>query len=377
MEYLLIICIIGAIYSYALYPLILAFVPKRHLLATAASHDFVPTVDLIITAHNEASRIQEKIENALLLDYPRDKLTIIVASDGSTDATNAIVESYAHRSVQLVDVTEHDGKEHAQLCAIKASHNELIVFSDVATQMETDALQNLVALFSDAHVGAVSSEDRFIADSGDIAGEGLYVKYEMWLRQLESERAGLIGLSGSFFAARREICDHWDTRSPSDFNTALQCNAHGKIAISSDRVLGFYKDLKDPQKEYNRKVRTVLRGITALMRHLDSLNVFKHGLFAFQVWSHKVMRWLVPWFLLGTALLSIALCAQHWFYALLCLGQLIFYSIAFFAWKIDTLRNNALAKIIFFFVQVNISIAHATVKYISGTRMTVWSPSQR
>jgi len=89
------------------------------------------------------------------------------------------------------------------------------------------------------------------------------------------------------------------------------------------------------------------------------------------------MRWLVPWFLLGTALLSIALCAQHWFYALLCLGQLIFYSIAFFAWKIDTLRNNALAKIIFFFVQVNISIAHATVKYITGTRMTVWSPSQR
>ncbi|MDG2079254.1 MAG: glycosyltransferase [Pseudomonadales bacterium] len=377
MEYLLIICIIGVIYSYALYPLILAFVPKRHLLATAASHDFVPTVDLIITAHNEASRIQEKIENALLLDYPRDKLTIIVASDGSTDATNAIVESYTHRGVQLVDVTEHDGKEHAQLCAIKASHNELIVFSDVATQMQADALQNLVALFSDTPVGAVSSEDRFISDSGDIAGEGLYVKYEMWLRQLESERAGLIGLSGSFFAARRDICDQWDTRSPSDFNTALRCNAHGKIAISSDRVLGFYKDLKDPQKEYNRKVRTVLRGITALMRHLDSLNVFKHGLFAFQVWSHKVMRWLVPWFLLSTALLSIALCAQHWFYALLCLGQLVFYGIAFFAWKIETLRNNGLARIIFFFVQVNISIAHATVKYITGTRMTVWSPSQR
>ena len=150
MECLLIICIIGAIYSYAIYPLILAFVPKRHVLATTTNDDFVPAVDLIITAHNEATRIQEKIENALLLDYPRDKLAIIVASDGSTDATNAIVESYAQRGVQLVDVTAHDGKEHAQLCAIKASHNELIVFSDVATQMEADALQHLVALFSDA-----------------------------------------------------------------------------------------------------------------------------------------------------------------------------------------------------------------------------------
>ncbi len=376
MELLFFIGVIGTIYSYALYPFLLSMFSKRRDV-NPPDGEFFPNIALIVTVHNEEKRIEEKIQNSLAINYPKDKIITVIASDCSTDRTNEIVKTYANQGVLLVEVDQHNGKEYAQLCAIEKSQSDIIVFSDVATQIPSDAIQILARYFEAPEIGAVSSEDRFISDDGKIAGEGAYVKYEMWLRKLESQRAGLVGLSGSFFAARREICDTWDTQSPSDFNTAQQCAIKGKIAVSSPEVLGFYKDLSDPKKEYNRKVRTVLRGITALFRHLDTLNIFKHGLFAFQVWSHKVMRWLVPWFMLITAITSLVIYDQHWFYQLAVFGQLFLYGVATLAWKIEPIRQVSIAKLVFFFVQVNIAIGHAWFKYLTGTRMTVWAPSQR
>ena len=187
-------------YSYFLYPLILRLLPRRQAVRSAA--DVLPRLSLIITVHNEAARVGTKLENTLGIDYPDDRLEIIVASDGSTDATDAIVAGFADRGVRLVRADARKGKEYAQLCAIREASGEILVFSDVATQIPADALRLIAAGFDDARVGAVSSEDRFISQDGSVAGEGAYVKYEMWLRRLESDRAGLVGLSGSFFAAR-------------------------------------------------------------------------------------------------------------------------------------------------------------------------------
>jgi len=371
------IAVFGAIYSYFIYPIalkLLADDADRPLCRV--STETPVKASFIITAHNEGSKIARKIENTLELETSGLELEIIVASDCSTDDTDEIVNSYAPHGVRLIRADQHLGKEYAQLCAIKASTHEVLIFSDTATELKSDVLQKLMAYFADDSVGAISSEDRFITADGEVAGEGAYVKYEMWLRKLESYSAGLIGLSGSFFAARKEICNEWDIHSPSDFNTALNAAKAGKRAISCPDVEGYYPNLKDESKEYQRKLRTAIRGMTGLSRHTEVLNPFKFGMFAFQVWSHKVMRWAVPWFML-LALVSNVFLLDVWFYQVSFAVQLAMAATFVIAHYNPRLRVNSLIKLIYFFYQVNFALAHAAIKFFSGTRMTTWKPSAR
>lgn len=375
MEILFWVALLGALYSYFLYPLVLLLLPKRRAQVAQTQH--WPALTLIVTAHNEAGRIREKLENCLQLDYPADRFELLVASDASDDGTDAIVEEFASRGVRLVRAAERKGKEWAQLQAIQAAKGEILVFSDVATQIPADSLRRLAADFQDPRVGAVSSEDRFVSADGQVVGEGLYVRYEMWLRRAESRVRGVVGLSGSFFAARSDVCQQWDIHSPSDFNTALNCARLGYVAISDPQLLGYYPALRDERREYQRKLRTVLRGITGLMRNLTVLNLGRFGLFSLQVWSHKVMRWLVPWFLLLLLVASVDLAAESWFYSLMLAGQLAFYALVVGGALSDRLRRFTLVKVPYFFVQVNVAIAHASLAFLAGRRVTVWQPSKR
>lgn len=378
MQLLFWIAVFGALYSYFIYPLVLMALPARPAHRDARTTADLPRLSLIVTVHNEAARIEEKLKNSLALDYPRALLDIIIASDCSTDTTEDIVRSHADQGVRLVRADEHRGKEYAQWLAISAAEGDILVFSDAATQIPNDALRLIADKFADPDIGAISSEDRFITDDGEVAGEGAYVKYEMWLRGLESRHAGLVGLSGSFFAARKEICQNWDTQSPSDFNTALNCNRQGFRSISCPDILGYYKDIKDPQREYQRKVRTIIRGLTSISRQSEVLNPAKFGLFSLQVWSHKIMRWAVPWFLALLLLSNLALATSHWFYFLSLVAQLGAYGVVFAAWRNPSLlQKSSLIKLAYFFFQVNFAIAHATLAFFSGRRMTVWTPSQR
>ena len=378
MEFWFYLTAVMCAYSYFLYPLILKLLPEREQVnCPPPLDDELPRLSLIITVHNEQARIRDKLENSLAIDYPQDRLEIIVASDFSTDDTESIVESWADKGVKLVRADERKGKEYAQLCGIRASSGEILVFSDVATRIPQDALRLLAARFCDDAIGAVSSEDKFISNDGRVVGEGAYVKYEMWLRRLESRRAGLVGLSGSFFAARREVCEQWDICVPSDFNTALNCAKLGKVAITCPDVLGIYKDVKDPGLEYRRKMRTVIRGITAIARHPEVLNPFRMGWFAFQVWSHKIMRWGVPWFMLAFAIITLLMQGQGWVYTLALYAQIAFYGLALAGWLLPLARENTLVRLIYFFVQTNLALAVATLQFLAGKRMTVWTPSQR
>ena len=212
---------------------------------------------------------------------------------------------------------------------------------------------------------------------GSPAGEGIYVKYEMWLRSLESAVNSLVGLSGSLFAARRSVCEPWDTRSPSDLVVAFNCARLGYVAVSEPGALGYYQDIVNELKEYQRKVRTVLRGLAALFRHMEALNPVRFGFFAFQVWSHKVMRWLVPWFLAGLLLSSVLAAPGGALYLSAAIAQICFYLAALAALVSQRLRAHALFRIPFFFTQANAAIAHATVAFVLGRRVLAWEPSRR
>ncbi len=378
--FILIISLVGAIYSYFLYPLILLLLPvKNNFQFVDKQVDLasLPFVTFIITAYNEEALIREKIQNTIATDYPADKREILVASDGSTDKTNQYINSFVEQGVQLIEVEDRKGKENAQLAAIQAAKGEILIFSDVATQIPEKAIKRIATTFKNKKIGALSSEDRFITEKGEIAGEGAYVKYEMWLRRLESRVKSLVGLSGSFFACRKQICANWDINVPSDFNTALNCVSQGFVAISQPDVLGYYPNIKDESKEYQRKLRTVIRGMAAIAHKPSVLNPFKFGLFAFEVFSHKIMRWLVPWFQLALLISSIIAWQAHILVTVILAGQIVFYLLATIGWVSKAARSHTLAKLPFFFMQVNIAIAHAGIQFLSGKRITIWEPSKR
>lgn len=364
------------LFAYFGYPLTLLLV-GRFRVKTVAKAPFYPPLTLIITAFNEEKRIREKLENTLALQYPREQLQVLVASDGSTDATNRIVEEYADRGIELFHVKERGGKENAQKEAVAVARGDVLAFSDVATRLEPEGLVEIVANFADPSVGCVSSVDRILGRDGKPCGEGFYVRYEMWLRRLESQVHSLVGLSGSFFAARRVVCQDFSSEMQSDFRTLLNSMRLGMRGVSDPGAVGFYPDVADNRKEFDRKVRTVLRGLTVFFRNLEFLNPVRYGFFSYQFFCHKLLRWLVPLFLLLAFFSNVMLAAQSPWYAALLVAQLGFYALAFWGWRQDSPPASTLVKIPVYFIAVNAAIALAWWRYFLGQRLVMWTPSER
>ncbi len=365
-----------AVYSYLLYPLLLRLL-QRPAAPAATDTATLPTLTVIITARNEQKRITDKLENTLALDYPEPLLEVLVASDASTDATDEIVRGFAGRGVRLVRSPENKGKEHAQWLAIQAATGSILVFTDTATRLRPNSLRLLVEDFHDPRVGAVSSEDELLSPNGEVRGEGAYVRYEMALRRLESRAAGLVGLSGSCFAVRKSVCAHWRIDTPSDITTALLCAQAGLKAVSDGRVKGSYQDLKDESQEFGRKKRTIIRGMTAVWELRESLNPFRYGLFALQVWSHKILRWMVPIGLLLALAASALLAGQSALYRSLLILQLAGYAAAALAHLSAAARRLMPLRIALYFLVANMATAAAMWDFLRGVRIVTWTPSQR
>lgn len=278
MELLFAASIFLIFHAYFGYPLTLLVFKRK----PSAKAPFEPHATLIITASNEERRIRDKLENTLALDYPRERLQVLVASDGSSDETNDIVSSYADQGIELLAFPERRGKESAQKDAVLHATGEIIIFSDVATRIDPNGLREIIANFADPTVGCVSSADRVIGRDGKPCGEGFYVRYEMWLRDLESQVNSLVGLSGSFFAARTAVCRDFSGEMQSDFRTVLNSMRLGMRGVSDPDAIGCYQDISDSRREFDRKIRTVLRGLTVFFHNLEFLNPFRYGLFSYQ-----------------------------------------------------------------------------------------------
>lgn len=365
------------VYAYAGYPVVLGAVA---LLRTrpVAKADVTPQVTFMITAYNEEKRIAEKLKNTLKLAYPRDRLEILVASDCSSDRTDEIVRSFEARGVRLVRAPARRGKEAAQKLAVDAAQGAILVFSDVATILPENAIANIVKNFHDPSVGCVSSVDRFIDRDGRPSAEGAYVRYEMFLRSLETRVNSLVGLSGSFFAARREVCQAaWSEDLQSDFNTVLNSMRMGLRGVADPDSVGYYVNIADERQEYERKVRTVLRGISVFMRSLALVNPFRHTVFAWQLLSHKLCRWLVPFAMVAALAANAVLAFESQIYLALVVLQVLFYAVAAggLLWK--PLLSLSPVRLAAYFVLVNASIMQAWLRYWSGERLVVWEPSKR
>ena len=374
MEAIFWISVLGVLYPYFGYPIVLYVLGS--LMRESDRTDGaapLPTVSMIIPVHNEASRIERKLVNTAALRYPADRLEVLFISDGSTDNTVDLIRAGATAGMTLLELPQRGGKAAALNAGLARARHDILVFSDASIELEADALQHIVKRFQDPRIGCVSGEDR-IADGG---GEGLYGRYELFLRRLESRVHSIVGASGSFYAQRRAICRPFDEGMAPDFLSVLRTVEQGFRAVSEPSAVGAMTSVKDPKHEFERKVRTLIRGMTALFAHASLLNPFRFGLFSFALWSHKVLRWTVPFFLLGTLLSPLPLLGSPFYLAALVLQVAFYLGAAAALGEWGSVHRSLPGKVALYFSSVNAAILAAWCQYGKGVRQELWTPSRR
>jgi cellulose synthase/poly-beta-1,6-N-acetylglucosamine synthase-like glycosyltransferase len=360
-------------YPYLLYPAVLWLMGRATRRPVRAPSPTLPTVSIIIPVSNEEVRIARKVENTVALRYPVDRLQVLFVSDGSTDRTAEIIRATVPPHMTLIELPVRRGKASGLNAGLEHATNEIVVFTDASIMLEPAALERIVEPFGDATIGCVSGEDH-IPESG---GEALYGRFELTLRSLESRVSSIAGASGSFYAQRRSLCTPFTEGMAPDFLSVLRTVDRGYRAVTEPSATGVMTSVKDPRHEFERKVRTLIRGMTTLFAHPRLLNPWRHGRFAFVLWSHKVSRWLAPLFLL-TALLAPLALLERPFYAAAASAQVAFYLCAWAALRRwGALHRSLAGKVALYFASVNLATLMAWVQYARGVRQELWTPSQR
>lgn len=369
------------VYAYAVYPLLLALLSRvRQRPPKVRDHDEWPVISITIPAYNEEAAIAATLDWLLATDYPADKRQILVVSDGSTDRTDEIARAYADRGVELLRLETRSGKTAAENAARSRLRGEIIINTDASARVHEGALKSLVRRFSDPEVGVASGRDVSVASMPhDLnLGESGYVSYEMWLRGLETGVGSIVGASGCLYASRRSLQVSLPEALSRDFAAALIAREHGYRAVSVNDAVCFVPRISSLQREYRRKVRTMTRGLETLFYKRHLLNPLRHGLFAWMLWSHKLVRWLVPWGVLlgvaGFALWSIS--ARLWW--LLTGGLTIGTALALTGWNWPEERQAPrIVAVPAYVASGTIAALTAWINTARGDLNPIWEPTRR
>jgi cellulose synthase/poly-beta-1,6-N-acetylglucosamine synthase-like glycosyltransferase len=366
-------------YVYVGYPLIL-WIMAQIWRRDVRQADVTPSMTLLISAFNEAHTIGEKVENSLALDYPSDRLEVIVVSDASSDDTDRIVSAFAVWGVSLLRLPERRGKTVGLNAALQQARGEIVAFSDANILYQKDSLRRLARNFADPAVGCVTGDSRYIGleQSAAHAQENSYWGYERIVRTLESQIGSTVGGDGAIFAIRRELYVPLPPEAINDLVTPLQIVARGWRAVFEPTAVGFEASIGHFRGEFRRKRRIVnrsWRGVMSVPVVLDPRHV---GLFAWQVWSHKLLRWLVLPLVLLAAVgcfiaspLGIAYQLAAWGFvgslAAAGIGALVPNRFG---------RLTRLAHGFFYFYLVNVAATLGIARAIAGRVDTVWTPER-
>lgn len=368
--------VIALFYTYVGYPFLLMIVTwLRPRDVNKAS--WTPRVSVIITAYNEEHDLRAKLENTLALDYDKDKLEIIVASDCSSDRTDEIALDFASRGVFLHRQTERLGKTAAQNAAVEKAHGEVILFSDATTLYQPDVLRVMVPNFADPSVGCVAGRLLYVDPGQSSVGRGArsYWGYETFLKRHESQIGSLIGVSGCLYAVRRSAYVPMYHEACSDFLIATIMVEQGLRTIYEPAALCTEETNERTDKEMRMRVRVITQTFTDLWRHRGMMNPVRSGFYAVQLISHKVMRYLVPCFLLSALFSCMVLADGSTFYGFLFLVQVLFYLAAAFGWLIERMGiRSRLLALPHYFVLANVAAMIAFYKFLRGERYARWEP---
>lgn len=363
-------------YTYVGYPLLLILI-SRFRSKPVVRREFTPMVTVIIAAYNEERDLAEKLENTLSLDYPKSKLEIIVTSDCSTDRTDEIVRSFESRGVRLHRQSERLGKTAAQNAAVEKATGEVLLFSDATTHYRTDVLRLMVSSFADESVGCVTGTVIYAhaADSSVSHGTRSYWNYEFMLKKHESAITSLIGVCGCMYAVRKSAYVPLYNEACSDFLVATSMVRQGLRAVYEPDAVCVEEPNAKAHKELAVRVRIITQTLADLWRNRDVLNPFRRGFYAVQLLSHKVMRYLVPLFLIALLISSAFLAFKHWFYAAVLIAQLCLYiAAAVSALMIHLKVNSRWLALPQYFVITNLACLIALFKLLRGERYIKWEP---
>lgn len=363
-------------YVYVLYPLLASALARVKSHDVRSSKHFQPSVTVLIAAYNEEKNIVAKIDNVLALDYPQDLLEVIVVSDASADGTDEVVRGYGSPRVRLLRIEGRRGKTACQNIAVTEAAGEVVVFTDATTYIEHNAIAVMMENFADAGVGCVAGLLRYqgAAENLTAAGGVSYWGYEIALRSAESRLGTLIGVSGCLYAVRRSAYRPIAPGLISDFVIAMRMREQGLRTILERRALCFEDTLSRSGQELAMRVRVALRTISALVSERRFLNPFSDPLFAWELWSHKVLRYASPCSLLAMMGASLVLASSP-FYRLVLLGFtcVILAGLTGFVLQMSARRLGLLSKP-YYFLLTNLASLIAIMRYLRGERVVTWSP---
>jgi len=337
-------------------------------------------VSLIIAAFNEEAVIARKIENALALDYPRERLEIIVASDGSTDRTDQIVRSFGNRGVRLLRFPR-TGKTGVQNEVARIAQGEILVFSDANAFYRHDAIRKLVRNFADREVACVCGQLVYSVDgAGAGASERSYWDYEKFMKQRESDLSSAIGANGSIYAVRRSEYVEIDRDLISDLVEPLALVQRHKRVVYEPQAISEEAASDTYGVEFRRKVRILTRSIRGLLHMRALLNPLRYGIFSFQLLMHKLLRFLLPLFLIS-GFASLAAMAAAGRYRVLFLLLVLALVVALVIGRgVTRERSNPLIRashLLYYVVMVNFALVLAWANILRGKRMTFWQPERK
>ena len=384
----ILIAVVVTVYAYAGYPLVLwmAVAVRRLGPGVPTNGDWRdtgewPSVTVTLPVFNEEGVVAQTLDAVLALDYPKDRLHVLVVSDASTDRTDEIVRGYADRGVELIRLPKRSGKSAAENAARARLRGELVVNTDASVRLHPCALKRLVAAFADPTVGIASGRDVSVARAGDQVnvGESRYVRYEMWIRDLETRLGGIVGASGCFYASRTplhmEIVPEAQSR---DFAAPLVAREQGFRSVAIAEAVCYVPRTSSLRKEYRRKVRTMARGLETLFFKRRLLNPLRYGPFAWKLFSHKLVRWLVPWALVIGAAGLIGLATEFVWARFAVAGVAIIAVMGLLGWWWPShARMPRAIGLVAYVIWGVVAGIHAWVKALRGELDPIWEPTRR
>lgn len=365
-------------YVYVGYPLLLAAIRALRGPRRAMQADTESSVTLMISAFNEEDVIADKLRNCLELDYPRELLQVFVISDASSDRTDAIASGFAGQGIELIRMGERGGKTVGLNEAVKRATGEIVVFSDANAMYRTDALRMLVRNFADPAVGAVVGESTYVdPELESERSEGLYWRYEVGIKRLESQIGSVVGGDGAIYAIRRRLYAPMPADALSDFVNPLQIVRGGDRCVYEPAARSYERAADNFSKEFRRKVRIVNRAWRATLRMRDLLNPLRHGMYSVMLISHKLLRWMVPVFLLLILVVNAWLISEGPIWQATMLLQLIFYLLAMIGFGLRHRRAiPAVFAVPYYFCLVNVASAIGIIDAFRGQTYTTWTSAR-
>lgn len=350
-----------------------ALLHRRH-----RSDAVTPSVDVLIAAYNEADGIVAKVRNALDQRYPTERLRVVVVDDASTDGTAARVEAMGETRVTLVRTAVRGGKIGALNAGIEACEAEVVLLTDANAAFEPDAVAELVRPFADPDVGGVCGNQRNLGGTGALAlGETLYWEYDKLLKRMESLTGSIVAADGSIYAIRRSLWERVPAGVTDDFFISTAVVAAGRRLVFADAARAVETPLERTGDHFTRRVRITQQAMHSLACRRELVNPRRHGVYAFVLVGHKLLRRLAAPAILLTLPATLLALGSGWIYALALVAQLVVYAGAVAGWLGGGRWPAKLIAAPYYFVLGILATTVGMLRYLRGQRSLMWEPVRR